>query len=307
MSEIDQTINSETRADFESKLDQMTSRIWEIQYRISELKEFERQWANLFDILEKRIGRACKVNVLNTHALQDFRWDKYHILVSDLHSLFENELESENRESLIRLSAEHLVLLNLDHYLDPNYKVTFIDNPNFKMTEHEREERLEEMRIADAKKTHENKKRELKRLFPKISESFKVTPDDTRHLLRKISSLASEVRGIRHFFNHKYNDLARERYQPDMAKFDLEHIEHVTNALFEIVTAIGLVFKNTSYGKAEIASERAIEDRIDIILFGSIQNAVNRFYKVANKDDYYWQARKKYYESDELLGILSKD
>jgi len=292
---------------FEVKLDQMVSRIWDLQYRISELREFEKQWKELFDLLENRTGKACKINVLNQHALRDFRWDKYHILASDLLSLLENELDKENRESLIRLSSDYLVLLSSDSYLDPNYTVNFIDNPSFAMTEDEKKKRLEEMRTRDAERTHDFKKEGLKRLFPKISESYKVTPIDVQHLLSRISSLAKEVRGIRHFFNHKFEDRTRQRYFSEMDKFNLDHLEKVSDQIFDIVTDLGLVFKSSSYGKAEITSATSIEDRIDIILFGSIRGAVHRFYEVAEKNDYYWQARKKYFESDQIFSILAKD
>jgi len=69
--------------DFEDRFENLVDRLWTIQDRINELKEFEKQWEGVFEILRKKTGKECKIHILGSGAYRSFHWDKYHVLVSD--------------------------------------------------------------------------------------------------------------------------------------------------------------------------------------------------------------------------------
>jgi hypothetical protein len=66
-----------------------------------------------------------------------------------------------------------------------------------------------------------------------------------------------------------------------------------------------MVFKQTSYASYDFGSEGEIADQIDMILFGSIQRAIHMIYENQDKQMFYWDARKKFYESDDALDFVS--
>lgn len=101
---------------FVKKFDLFISHMWHLQDRVDELKEFEKQLESLFDLLRQKTGSECRIDILNQQLFRTFRWDKYHVLVNDLFSLMENELNTDNPEGIIRLSANHLKIRDFQEY-----------------------------------------------------------------------------------------------------------------------------------------------------------------------------------------------
>lgn len=289
-------------ADFIEKLDQLVGRIWTIQSRISELEEFEKQWEALFLNLKERVGHPVTINILSPTVLRSYHWDRYHILLNDLYSMLHNEVSNDS--SLVRQAEFHLKIHSLEEYIDENRKLTFVYvNPALSDEEYEKE-RTKQVKFDNAKRLREFSIESMRRLYPDIKNDFIVGRKDTENLTKRISKLADEIEHMRHAFAHKYQDKIYKKYQVSLEKFDLKNVRTITQTFFDIVRDIGMVIKQSSYAGNNDRYENETKDAIDLILFGSIGAIHFRFYENCPKDEYYWVAREKYYESNQILSLI---
>ncbi len=150
----------------------------------------------------------------------------------------------------------------------------------------------------------------MQHLFPGIGNADADRPTGTHLEALKtwLRTLRSEIYSLRQVFAHKHQERVVRDHSAGLESINLEKLKEVTKAFFEIVRRIGLIHHGAGYAEFSSANcERTIQDQIDLILFGSINNMHVRFYEVAQKDDFYWQAREKFFASDHLLSIIAKD
>lgn len=288
---------------FQESLNLTIDRIWQIQDRINELEEFDRQWNELFAMLKDRTGNEVKVNILNQSIFKNFRWDKYHVLISDLLSLIENECD--NPKSTVNQAQFHLKIYPVAHYIDNNSKIRFIDNPKSPVPAGYEVARTAEIRLGNATRLRENCIEAIKKIYPQISENFSISPENAESLRIRIKDLKQEIYSLRQLFAHKFQDLITSRHSAGAEKFGLQNFRNITETLFDVLKSIGLIYRFSSYGNYSHAYKREISDCIDLILFGSISAMHMRFYEDIEKSEYFSSARKKYYESDKILSIIS--
>ena len=87
----------------------------QIAIRMAEVKEFEKQWAQLFVPLVAKFGPDVKINIADKQLLRTFRYDKFHIICDDLLSLVQHQSQIEY--SACRLAARELRVKTLKELL----------------------------------------------------------------------------------------------------------------------------------------------------------------------------------------------
>lgn len=217
-----------------------------------------------------------------------------------------NEYLNENKRSIVRQCINHLEIKPLDAYVKEDTRVIFISNPRYEQSEEEQKRRTEEHKIQQAVEMLKFKKVALKSLFPKIQKDFVVRSADIERMVQYIQKLSEEIRGARHYFGHKYQDVTAAKYEESLKSVDLEKLERITDSLFSIASNIGLIFRDSSYSKSDFGHEPEISDQIDLILFGSIKLAVYTFYEGQDAEAYYWDVREKYFKSDGVLSLINR-
>lgn len=292
-----------SQEEFRKKFDRLVNVVWTLQYRLTEITEFERQWKALFDLLKTRTGKDCRIHILNSEIYRSFRWDKYHVIVSDLLSAIENEFQNEF--SVIRQSINHLKLHPIEKYADPQRTVTFIGDQDFPRSEEEENERKHEITMMFAERQRAHIFEAMTELFPNFDPELPLKKENLDDLLSKLRTMKEEINSLRQVFAHKHQELVVQKHSASLDAENLDQLWDIANRLFKIIQKIGLVNHLSSYSTFSSSDcKKTVTDQLDLILFGSINSMHARFYQAATKEDFYWQAREKYWESEHLLSIV---
>ena len=286
---------------FSAELESLVRVTAALQIRVLEIKEFERQWKNLFNDLIIEFGPDVNVNVANQMLLHTFRYDKFHIVCDDLLSLVENEYKGEF--SVSRQASSHLCVKSL---------VDFIEN-----------EKTNDYEILDvessASATKGNQPKADREMFDRIfatekrnarlfsyQELFGTSDDDKerREFLKKIlHELAEKIRGLRHLFSHKHVSMIQKKYSAKWNDLEIEKIEEWFKNFFSIVQKMLMLSEGTHYSGTIARFDSQVSDQIDLILFGTIDNCSQLF---TNKFPGmpYWQARAEFYKSRDFVDVV---
>ena len=294
-----------TKEAFDGQLETFINNVWGLQDRLGELTEFEGQWEALFSQLKNKTGIDCSVHIHNHSVYKTFHWDKYQIILSDLISLIENELDSKNKKSVFKQTIHHLKLQELEDYVRHDIKVNFSFYPHREISEEEKATETERSKLSGANDTYTAIKSSLYALYPNIKEDFVIRGSDLKDLLTTVQNITKDLKSARNLFNHKLEESAKKRHTKGLEAAGLANIRKATDDVFRLVREVGMVFKQTSYASYNQGYGGDICDQIDIILFGSTQRAVGMIYEKQDKQMLYHDARKKFYESDEVLDFVS--
>lgn len=286
---------------FESRLNTLRQKLWEFQIRVAELEAFDREWGRVFEAMKAKSGADCRVNILGMSTYRVYRWDRPQALVVDLLSLLDNE---EQEESIIRQTIFHLRCGTVDSYLNPERTVTFLPDPNHEDHEDEETKQVRFQKII-AQLTRQEIEENLKKLFPKIGPDLEIKASDLAGLRSRIKVLAEDVRAARQVYAHKNQPKIVSKYAEEMESLTLRRVKEIIDELFEISKLCSSVFRQSTPAPAYVAPTAEIRDHIDLILFGTFENAQAKFRKVAPDAQYHWTARERFFESDEVLTLVA--
>jgi hypothetical protein len=289
--------------EFGNQLNKLIERLWVIQDRLCEIREFEKQWQDIFDLLKARTGRECEVIVRNYSAYRSYHWDKYHILISDLHSIFENEKKHENPNSTFKQCVHHLKINPVEKYINDNLRVHFNKYQMQNWTVEQRKKYIEQDKLRDAGETRKQKVEAFERLFQGKNFEVPLRATDRNILIRRVKKLAKRTRKVRNAFSHKYEDSVYKKYDSGFKDLRLKKIEILINEMFSLISDISVLFNDSSIAPSDFSHQGNVSDQIDMILFGSISASQLRFFEL-NQNCPYWEAREIYYKSNEILAII---
>ena len=284
--------------DFLKRLDKLVDHIWTLQERLREMEQFERQWKSFFDRLKNKTGKDCKVWIHGFTAFRSFRWDGYHILLNDLHSLLHNEFSYQN--SVINQMPFHLTIKTEEEYRDPHPKINFAGY----ISDEDRKRITEESIWGNARQLRKDSTAALQRLFP--GSDVDALPNEAADIKERLRKLAARIESARTVFAHKHHEQIVRKHEQGLQSAGLDVIGEILNDLFKVVCDISFVAKSSTI-MANDSDDYQVEvaDQIDIILFGSISRAIATFYEGQPAEEFYFRARTKYYESDRVLGLIT--
>lgn len=295
-----------TKPKFRSKLNKVVDHLWQIQEQINELKEYKKQWKELSDFTATVIGKRPNFRINNSIVYKDYNWNKYHVVVTNLCSVLSNEYQiSQNPESLFSQCIHHLEILPLERYLRKTKSATFVQHGEVKFSKAKRREILRYGRRLDAENLLKAKEAAFDKLFSKKSKKKNISEADVTKLMRKVQSRANEIRSARDFFGHQFEDTAVMRHKRSIRKISIEHLEETCDELFGIISAIGLIFADTTYSKNDLDVSAEVADMIDLILLGTIQYSAYAYAEYdQGRHHFYVDARAACLKSDFVKDLV---
>lgn len=288
--------------DFRKKFERLINTAWGIQRRIHELEEFERQWQTLFTRLKQKTGADCRVKVLNWDVYHSFRWDKYHVVLSDLLSAIENEIQNEF--SVCRQAVYNLRIHPVETYVDRNQRVNFIYPPDFPVSEEDEKRREEEIQNENGDRLRNHCIEAMRSLFPDIKEVTIPSANDVETLKGRLRSSSQKINSARQVFAHKHQELIVRKHNVGLGNANIQQLDAVFAEFFQIVRDIGMISHQASYADLSPINERQITDQIDLILFGSISSIHLRYYRNIDPGTRYNEARNSYFESEDFFSSI---
>ncbi len=214
-----------TNEAFDKQLEALVNNIWSLQDRLGELTEFEKQWEEVFTKLKDKAGYDCSVHIYNHNVYKTFHWDKYHIILSDLVSLIENELDARNKKSVFKQTIHHLKLSRLEDYIRHDVKVHFSFYPHREITEEEKNKEIERTKLRDANDAFAAVQESLRTLYPHIQNDFIVRDTDIQDLLTKAKGITKSLKSARILFNHKLEETAKKKHTKGLEAASLANME----------------------------------------------------------------------------------
>lgn len=272
-----------------------------IEVRIHEIREFEKQWKEIFVSLSPEFGIDVKINIANQLLLHTFRYDKFHVVCDDLLSLIENEYQSEF--SVSRAASKNLTIKSLKEFLEyeksQSYDFTDFDAQTGKESKAELgsdRAMLENIFATERRSSHITE-------YHNLFGAGKTDEEKWLHLKVKLSNLAKEIKGLRNLFSHKHIQAIQKKYSAKWDDLEIEKVERWFNEFFIIVQKIAFLSDGTYYRGTVTTFPATVSDQIDLILFGTIEHCstimVERYPEYS-----YARARKEFYSSREFVDLV---
>ena len=251
-------------------------------------------------------GREQKIAIANPCLLRAYNHDKYHVVLSDLYSLLQNETERKNDRSLFKSSIDYIAPLKNQMITLRKSQPLVISFPDHNIVP----------LSPDRKRSHtcfdfEIEKERLisafKSLFPKISNDYEITHADISCLISQTKSLEKTIASARHSFGHKYDEQAIASHKAKFKKFKFDNVIRTLDKFTNFVKNIKFLFARESFADAPKFSTTKVQDQVDQIILGNVGQIHDKFYRIANPNDYHYLAREKFYKSEKLLEIIYKN
>lgn len=230
------------------------SKVTVLHERYFELKVFEHEWQT---ILENAFIHANKnehtIIIKNIYVYRGFRWDKYHVLLSDILSICNNEKK-----------VEASVIQNLYHHI--NYNLIGLDD--------------------DAKTTFLD---HIKYIYNIEYVDIKINSDANKRITGKLSKLIKLITSERNYLSHKHEVDAINRYESSLqdANKVLEQLRSILQYLTKIASGMYLLTEHKNLKFNFVKSHKHVNDQIDMILFGKSElELLNHYYKIQRMEFY---------------------
>lgn len=288
--------------DFSRALQSLIRATSAVEIRLHEIKEFEKQWKNIFAKLSGEFGNDVKINISNQLLLHTFRYDKFHVVCDDLMSLIENEYQSEF--SVCKSASSNIAVQPIKEYIDdertkPYGELITIDAKTSTVIESdaESERRLFEPIIAQ-------ERRNAHLVDYRLLFGDGVNDDERWKFLKaKLINLKDKIRGLRNLFSHRNMRSVQERYSEQWDDLEIEKVESWFYEFFVIVQKIKLLNDGTYYRGMVTAFPMSVADQIDLILFGTIDRCTELFIgQYPGKT--YSSARREFYKSKQFVSLI---
>lgn len=301
---------------FQKILDIHIQDIVSIQTKINELKEFQKQWDEIFILGKELMGFAVKITIRGHLTYYTYLYDKYAHLVNDLYSLINGQLI--DNKSLINQCLRNLNLLSVEDFYKREKKIEISFGGLEKEEGFDAEKMKDDFRKRDAEYQHKTMKELLTGLFPNISDDFVITANDIKEYKDNLRTWENELRPHRHNHSHRYEYTikARNKITSDLT---LERLDEIFKLYCKKVEDISIVFCQTGHDfNAPYHYESEVRSAIDIIIFGSTAGFIYKN-KMTNKNladnkgndpgnpKFYTQFRERFFKSDEFKEMLSLD
>lgn len=284
--------------EFGNKLERLVQSAATTQVRLDELKEFEKQWKNIFDHLIPTHGSEVKIKIANQMLLETYQYDKYHIICDDLLSLIENEIRSEF--SVCRNAAEHLSIRKFEQYLkdenDIEYRQFRIDAKTGEKTFPDEVPDFVRHDIANQRRNSHLE--DFHFLFGKGAKETQA-----EFLVNQLRHLSEDIKGLRNLFSHRYEYSIQQRYVRKWDEFNFSKFELWFKRFFEIIQKIFIVFRRVHHRGMVSTWTQSVSDQLDLILFGTVDQCIDIFCKNSENKPYSI-ARKEFYASDSFADLL---
>jgi hypothetical protein len=267
---------------FNSSIQSLMSTTLSIQVRLLELVEFERQWEGLFKNLIPEFGKDVQIHIADQLLLNNYRYDKFHVIYDDLLSLIENEIQSE-------FSVAH----NAPYYLRVKPIEDFIvleKNMDYVGVATNEKALFEKIFASEKRKSYVH-------TYEKLFGTSGDLKNSKAYLKQRLSKVGKDIKGLRNLFSHRHLTIVQNRYSESWQHLEINNTTSIFKSFFAIVKDMYLLLTRTEHKGIKATNFIAsISDQIDLILFGSIQNCIELFGKAfPNKD--YSEARRLFYNS----------
>lgn len=234
--------------------------LMDLKRRVNEIRAFYKVWDEIFDNLVKITGREHEINIANQRLLETYTTEKFHTIISDLHSSLKSQ--SIYQKSLLKLLGSEFNYSSLDNWL----KETNSRYQNEAIDEIKSYKRGEDISINDLTSTLCSKIEPTRHSFNHRHEKMIVSKYDNERIIRDINTVDSVL-----------SEYMRLIYNIGLIKF---------NTTFEI--------------KSEITISDYLYDIRDLILFGSTRSAIQHFIpnweEGYSKKEEFSKLRNEYYE-----------